>query len=483
MYKEGFKGWVKHLDFVFLDVFCLQISLLLSYALYNNAEFAYSNLIYRKLAVILMFLDFVVIFFQEIYKNVLKRGYYREFVQIIKQSFFVLLSLVFVLFITKEAKDYSRVIIVLTFSIYIPTRFITSISLKTFILKSENIIGKNSIIIITNERVSKEVIKNLQENNFSRYDIRGIIILDKDMKGQHILGVPVVENIDNASDYIGKEWVDEILIAKEENIECPVKLIQDIKDAGLTLHEYLASSNETTGEKQFVEKLGNYSVLTTTINTMTTKQAFFKRLLDIIGGLVGCIATLFITIIIGPIIYISSPGPIFFSQTRVGKNGKTFKMYKFRSMYMDAEERKAELLKNNKIKDGMMFKLDFDPRVIGNKILPNGKKKTGIGQFIRDTSLDEFPQFFNVLIGNMSLVGVRPCLLDEWEKYEVHHRTRATVKPGITGMWQVSGRSEITDFEEVVKLDREYVNNWSLDLDIKILLKTIKVVLTKDGSM
>ena len=113
----------------------------------------------------------------------------------------------------------------------------------------------------------------------------------------------------------------------------------------------------------------------------------------------GCLFTLIIMIFVGPAIYIASPGPIFFSQERVGRNGRKFKMYKFRSMYMDAEERKKELAAQNKVGDGMMFKMDFDPRIIGNKVLPNGKKKTGIGQFIRKTSLDEFPQFFNILVG------------------------------------------------------------------------------------
>ena len=109
--------------------------------------------------------------------------------------------------------------------------------------------------------------------------------------------------------------------------------------------------------------------------------------------------------------------------------------------------------------------------------------KKGIGNDIRDLSLDEFPQFFNVLKGDMSLVGTRPPTIDEWEKYELHHRARLAIKPGVTGMWQVSGRSNITDFEEVVKLDREYINQWSIGLDIKILLKTVMVVLRKDGSM
>ena len=167
--------------------------------------------------------------------------------------------------------------------------------------------------------------------------------------------------------------------------------------------------------------------------------------MDIVGGLVGCLFTLIIMIFVGPMIYIASPGPIFFAQERVGRNGRKFKMYKFRSMYMDAEERKKELMAQNKIDDGMMFKMDFDPRIIGNNVLPNGKKKTGIGQFIRKTSLDEFPQFFNILVGDMSLVGTRPPTLDEWEKYEPHHRARMSFRPGLTGLWQVSGRSNITD--------------------------------------
>ena len=150
---------------------------------------------------------------------------------------------------------------------------------------------------------------------------------------------------------------------------------------------------------------------------------------------------------------------------------------------MDAEERKNELMAQNKISDGLMFKMDFDPRIIGNKILPDGTRKTGIGEFIRKTSLDEFPQFINILLGDMSLVGTRPPTVDEWELYEPHHRARMSFRPGLTGMWQVSGRSNITDFEEVVKLDTQYISEWSLRLDVKILWKTVWSVLKSDGAM
>jgi len=190
-----------------------------------------------------------------------------------------------------------------------------------------------------------------------------------------------------------------------------------------------------------------------------------------------------LTVVIGPMIFINSPGPIFFKQTRVGKNGKKFKMYKFRSMYLDAEARKAELAKENRVEGGMMFKLDFDPRIIGSKRLPDGTAKKGIGNFIRDWSIDEFPQFFNVLKGDLSLCGTRPPTVDEWEKYELHHRARLAIKPGVTGLWQVSGRSNITDFEQVVELDKKYIREWNLELDFRILLQTVKVVLRKEGSM
>ena len=144
-----------------------------------------------------------------------------------------------------------------------------------------------------------------------------------------------------------------------------------------------------------------------------------------------------------------------------------------------SEERKKELMKQNRVSDGLMFKMENDPRVIGSEKGP-GK---GIGNFIRKTSLDEFPQFFNVLKGDMSLIGTRPPTVDEWEKYELHHRARLAIKPGLTGMWQVSGRSEITDFEEVVKLDTKYISEWSFMLDIKILFKTVLIVLGQKGSM
>ena len=316
------------------------------------------------------------------------------------------------------------------------------------------------------------VVYNIRNFNYEMFHVAGVAVIDCDMVG-HDCGdsITVVANADTVADYVCREWVDEVFVNLPDDAPYPETLLNQLTEMGAVVHMKLAKTSNLIGEKKFVERLGIYTVLTTSINYATTKQLFMKRALDILGGLVGCLITLILTVILGPLIYIQSPGPIFFSQVRVGKNGKKFKIYKFRSMYMDAEERKKELMAQNDIKDGMMFKMDNDPRII-----------KGIGNFIRDYSLDEFPQFWNVLKGDMSLVGTRPPTVDEWEKYEMHHRSRLAFKPGLTGMWQVSGRSNITDFEEVVRLDTEYIKKWSPGLDIKILFKTVAVVLGKVGS-
>ena len=210
---------------------------------------------------------------------------------------------------------------------------------------------------------------------------------------------------------------------------------------------------------------------------------FVKRVMDIVCSAFALIVLSPILLITALAIKLESPGPAVFVQKRVGVNGKEFNMYKFRSMYMDAEKRKKELEVHNKVGDGLMFKMDEDPRIIGFEKLPDGTTKKGLGNILRDTSLDEFPQFLNVLKGDMSLIGTRPPTVNEVQKYELHHRARLSTKPGITGLWQVSGRSDITDFEEVVKLDTQYIQNWSLGYDAKIILKTIKVILKREGSM
>ena len=483
MYRKDSEGWLKHADFIVLDMICLQLAYVLAYAISGYGFNPYGIIIYRNMAVFLELADLIVIFAYGTMKSVLKRGYYRDFVVTVKHSIMIGALAILYLFLLQQGQAFSRLTLILTVVIYLVLTYVVRELWKKLLRKQMADGGERKLLIITSEDVAEQVVSNMQENNYARYSIAGVVVIDADWTGRTINGIPVVANEENAAMHVCQEWIDEVLIVISEVLPYPSELIEKLTETGVTVHLNLAKITNVTGKKQFVEKVGNYTVLTTSINYASTKQLMLKRLMDIAGGLVGCILTGIICIFVGPAIYIASPGPIFFAQERVGKNGKKFKMYKFRSMYMDAEERKAELMKDNKLGDGKMFKLDFDPRVIGNKILPDGTHKTGIGDFIRRTSLDEFPQFFNVLKGDMSIIGTRPPLISETSLYELHHRARLAIKPGITGMWQVSGRSDITDFEEVVRLDKEYIENWNIGMDIKILFKTVLVVFKKDGSM
>lgn len=196
---------------------------------------------------------------------------------------------------------------------------------------------------------------------------------------------------------------------------------------------------------------------------------FFKRAIDISGSLVGLVIAAPVMIWVGHKISKEEPGyPVVFKQTRVGRDGKLFTMYKFRSMCIDAENKLDELLHKNEV-EGAMFKMKEDPRV------------TKIGKFIRKTSLDELPQLLNVLKGEMSLIGPRPPLEREVKKYTLHDKQRLLVKPGCSGLWQVSGRNEV-GFEEMVNFDIEYIQNRSIMYDLKMIWKTIKVMIKPNGA-
>ena len=483
MYRKDNDGWLKHIDFIMLDLICLQLAYVLAFAISGYGFNPYASILYRNTAIFIEFADILVLLMSNTLKGVLKRGHYIEFMITLKHCLIVGGISILYLFLLQEGQNYSRLALILLVVIYIGLTYLVRELWKRNLQKEMIDGSEKSLLIVASSDIAEQVVRNMKANNYARYKIAGVAVVDKDWVGSVVDGVEVVADRDSAAMYVCREWVDEVLIVTSGSVPYPHELIEQFTETGVTVHLSLAKVTNVPGKKQFVEKIGNYTVLTTSMNYASGKQLFAKRVIDIMVGLAGCILTGIIFIFVAPVIYISSPGPIFFSQERVGKNGKKFKMYKFRSMYMDAEARKAELMKDNKLGDGKMFKLDFDPRVIGNKVLPDGTKKTGVGDFIRRTSLDEFPQFFNVLKGDMSIVGTRPPLISETNLYELHHRARLAIKPGITGMWQVSGRSDITDFEEVVRLDREYINNWNIGLDIKILLKTVLVVFRKDGSM
>ena len=482
MYRRDTKEWLKHLDFIVLDLLIVPLSLLLAYILRHGFTMAYAKQIYFDVAAFLVLWDLILIFFTEPFRNIRKRGYYRELEALVQQTVLLELFAMVYLFARQESYDFSRLVMLYMGIVYLALSYVIRTIWKRVLNRFQND-GSRSLLIVTDRTNAQKVVRNIQNNNFGNFQLTGVILTDSEDGQTEVCGIPVVAGLADAKEYTQKHWVDEVLVSLPETLNVAQDFVDSFVEMGITVHQHLSWISSAPGRRQLVEKMGAYSVLTTSMNYATTKQAFLKRALDIVGGLVGCALCGLLCLFVAPAIYINSPGPIFFTQERIGKNGKRFKIYKFRSMYMDAEERKKELLAQNKMNGSLMFKLDFDPRIIGNRILPDGTQKTGIGQFIRSTSIDEFPQFFNVLKGDMSLVGTRPPLISEFDAYEQHHRARMSVKPGITGMWQISGRSEITDFEEVVRLDTQYINEWSIGLDIKILLQTVVTVLKRKGSM
>ena len=270
-------------------------------------------------------------------------------------------------------------------------------------------------------------------------------------------------------EYVKRHQVDLVIFSvnhlARKKIEHLIEAFSEMGiDSLITIDSFAIETLETK-----LEDFGTTNVIRLSPRLFTDGELLLKRLMDIAGALVGCFICIIFGLIVAPLIFLEDPGPIIFKQKRVGRNGKFFYIYKFRSMYQDAEA-KLQTLKDQNEMQGFMFKMKNDPRI------------TKIGKILRKTSIDELPQFFNVLEGSMSLIGTRPPTVDEYNQYSAHHKRRISIKPGITGLWQVSGRSEITDFEEIVRLDCFYIDHWSITGDIKILLKTFAAVFTGKGS-
>lgn len=477
MYEKSKSGWVKHWDFILADMLILLFSVFLIFTK-NSFDLSVFYLdIFRNCIISVELFDFLIILMFNIYNNVLQRKLINELFVCMIQSGLITACTVVYLWATGNPCKYNE--LSLSAILYVMINFPVREVLKRIIKSKNKRNAEVSLYIAATAAQAPFIVNNIQEHNNRKYFIKGIFLIGTGPSS--IEDIPVLGSVEHAAEYLRNVWADELLIDATD-ADFPDLLKEQCLLMGITVHTRILGNIDSDGN-QFIQRVGSMTSLTSTIHTMTIWEAGLKRAVDIVGGALGCLITGILFVFIGPLIYIKSPGPIIFSQIRVGCNGKKFKMYKFRSMCLDAEERKADLEDENRVSDGRMFKVEFDPRVIGNEILPDGTHKTGIGDFIRRTSIDETPQFFNVLKGEMSLVGTRPPTVEEVEKYDFRHKSRLSTKPGITGMWQVNGRSQITNFEEVVKLDTDYIKNWSLGLDIKILFQTFKVVLLKIGSM
>ena len=367
--------------------------------------------------------------------------------------------------------------VLLTFSLYFSQKAVRQAFYKT---KSATFAA-----IMTSSKRAPEITALLKKDWSVK--LVGLILGEEKKKGElqprEIDHIPVIGGAEDLISWIRIHAIDELFVVGDSRqLDSSMPAISECIKMGIDVQMNIpqvehAMEKIRVTEHRYTPRLdkrltyiGSIPFFILEEPQMRLRYVFLKRFFDILGSLVGCAITGILYVIFGIAIKAESDGPVIFSQERIGKNGRTFRMYKFRSMYQDAEERKKELLEQNEMEGGKMFKIKDDPRI------------THVGRFIRKYSIDEFPQFVNVLKGDMSLVGTRPPTPDEFRQYDSYHKRRLSMKPGITGMWQVSGRSDIKDFEEVVKLDCEYIDNWSLLLDLKIILKTIVQVFRHKGA-
>nr|WP_232505361.1 sugar transferase [Erysipelothrix larvae] len=455
------------------DILSLSISYILAAIIYliifQDERVFFDQSFGQTLLIFLLSLFFAEIITLSKNRLFLKRNNVQEIYNIIKNIAFMGMFFAVFVFIMNYSKSVSRGVFLLTLVIYVFVGFIGRLIIRRFYLKGHLANKQKLIIVTTYEKAqSQEKLDIIQHG--SNYEFVGFAIIDRDCIGESINGYKVVSNFESVVEFTRKEIVDSLLFVVDNGWWAKIEpIVSEIWSMGVVVNFGVDLLEFYDGVQTQVNYIGDYPVLSYAQAFPSEETLFLKRIMDIIGGLIGSAITLLVAIILGPIIKLESPGPIFFKQKRVGLNGRYFYIYKFRSMGVNAEQQKKDLLKENEV-EGHMFKMTDDPRV------------TKVGKFIRATSIDELPQFFNVVKGEMSLVGTRPPTIDEFKQYSSHHKRRLSMKPGITGMWQVSGRSNITDFEEVVRLDTEYIDNFTLVLDFKILFKTLIVVFAKIGS-
>lgn len=518
MYQKRSSSWIKHTDFILLDLLTMTFSFYLGYVIRHGFRPFWQQSIYLNMFGALVILDLCVAFFRDAYSGIIRRGYLDELKESVTHCLVTCALLLLYFFLLQRSRAYSRET-VLIFSVVwgMLTYLVRCIRKYTIRIRLVNNPATEQMLILTDLSHAVPCVVEMTGERYRGYQIAGVVLWEESGKnrkkpstsrtsdrereeckessvtealtselkeavatqeisvsvdlreGGRIGEVPIVATQKTLEGYILSHVVDSVFIDAEMPREERDRLIARLVESGVTVHNNLARMPHGLAHHT-IEKIGIYTVITTGMHIATSRQILYKRVMDILGGLAGSVLAIIAMLIFGPVIYIQSPGPVFFTQTRVGKNGRKFRIYKLRSMYMDAEEKKAELMEQNEM-EGLMFKMEQDPRIIP------------IGRFLRKFSIDELPQFFNVLKGDMSLVGTRPPTVDEFEQYQMHHRGRLNSKPGITGLWQVSGRSEITDFEEVVRLDTQYIINWSVSEDIRILWKTVKQVVKGEGAV
>jgi exopolysaccharide biosynthesis polyprenyl glycosylphosphotransferase len=370
------------------------------------------------------------------------------------------------IFLFKE-KNYSRSFLMLFAVLSYMTIYMQRLLSYAYVNKNaqNNFSSFNILIVGSTER--GKLVKDLLEKQLSwGHKVIGRLSLDPEScEGEDCMG-----SVECLPEILRKKEIDEVVFALNGDKSIVLsEYLHECRRMGIRVR-ILPSLWEAGGTDISVEQCQAVPFITIKSANFNATGLLYKRVMDIIGGLAGTILFCLMYPFIAVAIKMESEGPAIFKQKRVGQHGRIFELYKFRSMYANAEELKQELVQKNEM-NGNMFKLSQDPRI------------TRVGKFLRKTSLDEFPQFLNVLKGEMSLVGTRPPLVDEVKTYLPDHLKRLSAKPGITGLWQISGRNQIKDFDKVVALDCLYLDSWRFLDDIKIIFKTINVVLKRKGAI
>lgn len=469
----------------FADLVAIGISFILAtYIRFGNFKDMGDKGIHFQVCLVFLLFCTIYSFFIDWNRNFLKRNVWKEAYAVLQYNVIMILVTQAVMYFLKWADVFSRGVMVYFAVLNLAVSFLIHLMIKKVMkLHYSSEQSKIKVLVITRRNMTEEVIARLKKNLDINFQIIAVAVTDEKAQGgqenalqgepaessEETAGIPLLNISEHFMEKATLMALDEVFIyAPELPQKTAQKILNGFDEMGVNCHYCMELPGTKQGRSK-VDSFGSYSVITYTRFQSSYKRLLIKRVMDIVGGLVGLLITLLFFPFVAIAIKLDSPGPVMFSQVRIGRNGRRFKIYKFRSMYTDAEERKKELEKQNEMQ-GLMFKMENDPRI------------TKVGKFIRKTSIDELPQFYNVVKGDMSLVGTRPPTADEFEKYNQYYRRRISMTPGLTGLWQVSGRSEIEDFDDVVKYDLEYIDNWSLTLDIKILFRTIWVVFAGKGS-
>ena len=476
MHVKSKDNWIKHFDFMLLDVAVLFASFLLANIIYLKRLDYYSNWLFWSVFLSIIIPNVIINLMDSPFSGILRRGTITEIRKAVEYVLYDFVFTAFILYIFKIGPLFSRMTVILTYIIFLVLIIFVRIFWKKLVITGKirfSFSNDHSLLIVSNIDNIYKVLNNINKEEYQQYDIKGICILDKNIENTEIEGIPVLCEINRLHDCMVENNIGEVFINANPNC-IDKRTISSLIDEGIGIHLDISQIYGIETDEQHIDKVGIYKTLGLGLYIFTASQSIYlviKRIFDIFFSILVLIPSSLLLCLVKISYLISGDtNNIFYHQTRVGQNGKLFELYKIRSMIPNAEEALIELLKDeNNLKEWNEYhKLKNDPRI------------TKVGAFLRKTSLDELPQFINVLKGDMSIIGPRPLVKGELKMHnglKLYER----VKPGITGWWACNGRSNIS-YEERLEMEYYYVKNCSFSLDVLTFLRTIYVVLRKTGA-